>query len=288
MRVRAAVSVIGLLFIAIQGASQDKATSMAAVMGQVDWSVIFRSFRIKGMMFCPKPCVLVENAFPVGLLEVSRREFRTDVAELKPLMEPFAKKPSSHSDSRDKTESTLQYAEAHAYEFVPPVDLGFIAKPAGAPLALSYLSEADRWAWRQPMLDWLLHPVESFTLCDGAAGPIHACAGSWGNYYPRHGFVTRDSEVMAAYLQALRAARIAGDPALHAVLKSYPFQPRTGHYVQMVSPVRKSAVKIGDPNIAQIETGAGARDGQYQFVHFGIFEACRGCLPTRLVEARVP
>jgi hypothetical protein len=288
MRIRAAAGFLAGLWLLTQALAQDRPASIAATLADVDWSVILRSFRIKGVLFCPDPCVYVENAFPVGIFEVTRREFHTNLAELQPLLKPFKQKPSSHSDSQDRSDSTLQFAEAHVFEFVPPIDLGFLAKPSGAPLALNYLSEVDRWAWRNPAFDWLVYPMFVGILCDGGMGPLRACAGPWGNYYPRHGFVTRDSEVMAAYLQALRAGRAASGPGLRIVPKSYPFEPRTGHYIQMVSPVRRAAVTIGNRNIAAIEAGAGAKDGTYRFVHFGVFEACRGCVSTRLVGDRAP
>lgn len=279
MRAWIAAAWLSLLWLFVQ--AQDRTPTLLA---EIDWTAILRTWRIKGVLYCPKPCVWVENAYPVGLLEVTRQPYRTDFVPL----QKTVKEASSHTASSDRTDSTLQFVEAHVAEFVPPIELGLIARPPGSPLALSYLSEIDRWAWRSPYLDWILHPVESGILCEGASIPLPACAGRWGNYYPRHGFVVRDSEVIAAFLQALRSARIANRPALHVVLKTYPFEPRTGHYIQMTSPVRRAAVRIGDPDMAGIETGAGAKDGHYRFVHFGIFESCGGCIPTRLVEARSP
>jgi hypothetical protein len=279
-----AIGVASALFLL----AQDRPTSIVAAMVDVDWATVLRSWRIKGAMACPEPCLWVENAFPVGMLEVARREMQTGILEFQPLLAPFAKKSSSHTGSGDRTDSTLQFAEAHVFNFVPPLDVWILARPEAAPLGVSYLSELDRLAWRDPLIDLLLHPVESAMLCEGAGLSLRACAGTWGNFYPRHGFVARDSEVMAAYLQALRAGRIASAPALHVALGFYPFEPRAGHYVQMLAPVRRSAIKIGDPKIAAVEAGAGAKDGAYRFVHFGIFEACRGCIPTRLVEARRP
>jgi hypothetical protein len=279
MRIRIAAAWLSLLWLVVH--AQDRAP---ALLAEIDWSAVLKTWRIKGVLYCPKPCVWVENAYPVGVMEVTRRPFQTELAPLKDL----AKESASHTASSDKSDSTLQYAEAHVAEFVPFVEFALIARPTGSPLAVRYLSELDRWAWRSPYLDWILHPAESAVLCEGASIPLPACAGRWGNYYPRHGFVTRDSEVIAAYLQALRAGRIASHPAMHVTLKPYPYEPRTGHYIQMTSPVRRPAVRIGEPDISSVEKGAGAKDGYYRFMHFGIFEACRGCIPTRLVEARSP
>lgn len=284
MRVRWAASILSALVLAVQ----DRPTSFAAVQSEMDWSAILRTWRIKGVLACPKPCVWVENAYPVGLFEVTRQPMRTDIAEFKPLLKPFAGGTSSHTASSDRTDSTLQFAEAHVYEYVPMLELGLMARPSPGPAALSYLSEIDRWGWRDPALDWFLHPAESGIVCEGAKLPLRACAGTWGNYYPRHGFLTRDSEVIAAYVQGLRGGRIASEPAMHVILKPYAYEPRTGHYIQMIAPVRRSAIRIGELDAATVESGAGARDGTYRFVHFGIFEACRRCIPPRLVSERAP
>jgi hypothetical protein len=151
---------------------------------------------------------------------------------------------------------------------------------------LSYVSELDRLAWRSAIPDLLMHPGPSATLCDAPPRPRRICAGPWGNYYPRHGFVVRDSEVMAAYLQALRAGRAASAPIGRVVLQPYPYEPRTGHWIQMVGPGARPAIQIGRPDIAAIERNATARDGRYSFVHWGLFERCAGCLPGRLLPER--
>jgi len=288
MRLKIAIAMTGACLLS----APQEPTTAAAILGELDYSVILSTWMIKGAMACPDPCLWVENAFPSGILEVVRQEWRTDLAEFRPGLQAlrFALPDStgSHGDDEDGSGSTLQFAEARVFEFVPPLDIGLLAKPDGAPAALDFVSELDYWGWRIPELDALTHPAEIAILCEGARLPLAACAGAWGNYYPRSGFVIRDSEVMAALLQALRAGRAASDPALRVVLRRYPFEPRTGHYIQMLSPVRRAAIRIGQDPVEGVEKGAGARDGAYRFAHFGIFEACRGCLPTRLVEARRP
>jgi hypothetical protein len=98
--------------------------------------------------------------------------------------------------------------------------------------------------------------------------------------------VVRDSEPVAAFVQALRAGRAASRPLGRVVLSPYPFEPRTGHWIQMLAPARRPPVRIGDADVASLERGAGARDGRYLFAHFGLFERCQGCLPGRLLPER--
>ena len=94
--------------------------------------------------------------------------------------------------------------------------------------------------------------------------------------------------MIAAHLQALRAGRVAAAPLCRVAIAPYPFEPRTGHYLQMMEPSRRSCVSIGNPDIRSIEAGSLSKHGAYLFVHFGIFEECRGCFPTQLVGPRSP
>lgn len=266
---------------------QDAARAAAAT----DLTLILRTWRIKGAIACPDPCLWVENAFPVGIFEVTRRPFGSALREFDAALSPLRRlggtTTSSHTGSSDGSESTMQFAEARVYEFVHPWDAGVIARPERGGVGVSYVSELDRLAWRSPLPDLLLHAAASATLCDVPPRPARICAGTWGNYYPRHGFVVRDSEVVAAYLQALRAGRAASDPRGRIVVSRYPFEPRTGHWIQMIDPVGRAPVKIGGAEPALLESGGAlARDGGYVFVHFGLFERCAGCLPGRLLPER--
>jgi hypothetical protein len=271
------------IVLCLQSAGQDK--GIADVAGGLDLSVILKTWRVKGVMFCPKPCLWVENAYPSGIFEVTRQPFRSSLLGGN-LFGIGGVASSSHTDSSDGSGSTLQFADSRVFSFIPPIDLDLvIAKPKGPLFDLNYVSELDAFAYRTGFVDRLRFAKEAATLCD--LNPSHpACAGRWGNFYPRIGWLTRDSEVMASYLTALRAGRATNDPWGRIVLKPYPFEPRVGHYIQMTSPVRRSAVPIGYPDTASLEQGAGSRDGHYLFVHYPIFEACGKCLPARLVEAR--
>lgn len=250
--------------------------SVATILPQLDISCILKTWKIKGAMVCehggvPRACLWVENAYPCGILEVVRQPFKSHMVEMS-LLPAFRKTTSSHN------EGDLQYAETRVFTFVPPFaqDLEIpIAAPRGPLLRLNYLSELDGPGWRTGLLDLLFRPVPEF-------------AGTWGCLTPRTGFAVHPSEVMAAHLQALRGGRAAAAPQGRVVLFPYPFEPRTGHYLQMIAPSRRSCVAIGHPDVREIESGAASKNGAYLFVHFGLFEECRGCVPPRLLGPRSP
>lgn len=247
----------------------------ATVLTRLDISCVLRTWKIKGVLVCPwkgrkYPCLWVENAYPCGLLEVVRQPFRSHLAELPAL--PARNFTSGHG------EGGLQFAEARVLTYVPPFpeDLEIpIAAPRGPQYRINYLSELDAPGWRTGLLDLLF----------SSARP---CAGPWGCYVPRSGFVQQQSEVIAAHLQGLRAGRVASSPWGRVVIQPYEYEPRTGHYLQMVSPVVRACVSIGHPDVRALEAGAGSRHGAYLFVHWGLFEACKRCLAPRLLPPRSP
>lgn len=140
------------------------------------------------------------------------------------------------------------------------------------------------------MVDFFTCPeawIATVKSCGMAPDPV-TCAGTWGSYFPRIGFINHPSQALAAAMQALRAGRAASRPLGRAVLSPYDYEPRTGHYIQMVEPLPKLGMSIGSPFPQPMDVGAGSTWGNYLFVHFGIFEYCSGCLPVRLVEERPP
>ncbi len=269
----------------------------------VDVSCILRSWRLKGVMVCVsasgvvRTCLWVENAWPSGILEVVRQPLRTHYAELKGALaglEPlrlFGKSSSHTALAADGTAN--EFAEARVYTFVPDFGLSQseipLAIPSGSQFSVNYVSELDGYGWRSPAIDNLTAPetlVGRFKSCS-IPDPF-LCAGTWGSYFPRIGFVNHPSEVIAAYLQALRAGRVASRPLGRLALEPYSFEPRTGHYIQMLSPSYRTCVSIGSPLVRAIETGARSKWGAYLFIHFGVFEVCKGCLPVRLTGERAP
>jgi hypothetical protein len=140
---------------------------------------------------------------------------------------------------------------------------------------INYVSELDSTGWKTGLLDSLFKANSD-------------CAGNWGCYSPRRGFVEQPSEVIAAHLQALRAGRVASLPLGRVVIAPYEYEPRTGHYLQMISPVVRPAVSIGNPMLSMLETGTLSPYGAYLFVQWGLFDECKHCLDPRFLEARPP
>jgi hypothetical protein len=277
--------------------------SVIGTIARIDVTCILRTWRIKGVLACThgfdvKVCLWVENAWPSGLFEVIRQPYRTQMLEMSlalKVMEPFRGLGGSSSHSPVAGDGTTnQFAETRVYTFVP--DLGLsnsdipIAIPLGSLFQPNYVSELDGFGWRSPLVDTLTAPetmVARIKSCGMAPDPI-TCAGTWGTYFPRIGFINHPSQALAAAMQGLRAGRAASRPLGRVVLSPYPFEPRTGHFIQMVEPVPKPALSIGSPFPQVMDVGAGSPFGNYLFIHFGIFECCSGCLPTRLVGERPP
>lgn len=267
--------------------------SSPALAPRVDVSAILRSWRLKGVLVCPhhghmRKCWWVENAYPCGILEVVHSPWTSHMAEAAGLLKTGqgVGPAVTSSAGADRGQSNLQFADARVYTFIPPLPEALdipIARPRGPFFAPHYLSELDAWGWRTGIVDRLLQPLRSRANCEKAPDP-HNCAGRWGAYWPREGFVVQQSEPMAAYLQALRAGRAASSPMGRFAITPYPFEPRTGHFIQMMRPVPRPAIRIG--HAGPIDQGAGSLHGAYLFVHLGIFEECRRCLPPRLVEVR--
>jgi hypothetical protein len=292
-------------------AAQDQAAApyestenTGTLYGQVDVSCIVRTFRITGTFACPafpsgvNVCIIVENAYPVGVLEAVRRPYTTHLSEgestLKALKAEKAHGESSSHTTDQASGTGLQFTEVHAYQFVP--DLGMdsaYAVPSGPSTAeISYVSELDGYSWRTGLADILAMPFEALQKAGlpacSTVPRILDCAWSWGSYFPRIGFAQHPSEVMAGFLLAVRGGRVAAMPGTRVVLGSYPNEPRTGHYLQMVRPTWRSCISIGWPITRMVEAAALSPEGAYLFVQFSIFRKCNGCFPAILVEPRPP
>ena len=245
-----------------------------AVIPKLDVTAVLRTWRIKGVLYCPwrghtKPCLWVENAYPCGLLEVVRQQFKSHLPELPQF--PMRMTTSGHNLGN------LQFAETRVFTFVPPL-VQDLEIPIAAPrpkFLINYLSELDAFGWRTGLLDLLF----AFS---------RDCAGNWGCYYPRRGYVEQPSEVIAAHLQALRGGRVASQPFGRVVLFPYQFEPRTGHFIQMISPIVRPAVSIGSPDLEKLEKGNVSPFGAYLFAQWGLFDECRHCLDPRYLPPRPP
>lgn len=251
---------------------------------RTDVSAVLRSWRITGVMACAhkgrvRKCLRVENAFPCGLLEIVQRPGASQILEALPWVAPI---PTGGRHG----EGNLRFGEARVASLVPTLvaEPGLpIAKPHSMGFRMSYVSEFDPIGWRVEAWDLLLNASKVPPDCSRV--PLHpGCAGLWGSLYPRAGYVIHGSEPQAAALQALRAALAAHRPVGRAVVTPYPFEPRRGHFLQMLKPAWRPGVPIGYP--LPPDWMPGSMSGSYLFMHLGIFEECARCLPARLVGPR--
>ncbi len=300
MRYWKAVFVSVLFAAAGDAQSTEGVETLPLILAKLDVACILKSWRIKGVRVCfkggkPVPCVIVENAYPVGILESVKKPFASRIKELGLVLKPLSKireTTSSHT-SDSFPASNLHYSETRVVFFVPVAPAALpIAVPPIRGWSISYVSEPDFFAYRNPILELLLKApqvAQTLPCCDTKwPASLSSCAGPWGSAYPRVGFVNHPSSVMAAFLQMLRAGRIASDPSGRVVSGHYPYEPRTGHYFQAVSPRASSCFKIGDPQVLKVERGQGSIEQGHVLIHYGIFEECKPCFDSRLVQSRRP
>jgi len=292
-----------------QDGEREYPTNFAKIVAATDYACVLRHWRIRGVGVCirdghPRPCLKVENPWPVGLVEITRREYASPIQEADALLSHFAKparelaqaatgdaaqQHGSHTPYAHKG-SSLHYAEAHVYQYAaPPANLiagGLpLAVPCGRtfPLLPVYLSELDAYGWRDESVDGVFFfagAAGSLRLACDVQWPANlaGCAGPWGPYLPRVGWASHPSSPVAACLQAMRATSVASAPGwLRVKLGPYGYPPLTGHFFQLVHPVVRGCERIGSPLVAKIEAGAGSADGTYVLVHFAVLRQCIGC-----------
>ncbi len=287
-----------------QGAgTYEGTTSTISLVAEIDISCILRTWRITGVFVCTHGldvtvCLVTENAYPVGILEVVRRPWTSHLAEVAAFtqamkgLEVFGETSSHSPSAQDGT--GLQFTEAHVYEFVLPLRVAGLplAVPSGRTFAVSYLSELDGFGWRTGLPDILLDPATAArkaVLPSCSVVPrLGDCVWSWGSAWPRTGFAVHPSEVMAGYLMAVRAGKVAAVPLGRVVTSPYPYEPRTGADLQGVRPAGRVCVSLCFHWSRPSEAGARSMEGAYLLVHFGLFRQCNGCFPATLVEPRPP
>lgn len=254
----------------------------------IDYRGILATYRIIGTSQCYiggtlVKCIKIENAFPCGVFEVVRRRFATRLEDMKETMSDYAREftkiYSSHTPA-SLPGSNLQFADVHVYTFVPMSELPVIlSSPLPTQLTLNFLSELAGTYWKDGRNDSLmlgLRGILGWSDCESVTkkkSSVSGCAGSWGSYYPRIGYFSHSNQVRSAFVQALRAGRAANDGMLYPT-SGYPFEPRTGHYIQLISPQRTGILTIGYSNIDKIMT---SNDGYYLLMHYGIFRSCPPC-----------
>lgn len=73
------------------------------------------------------------------------------------------------------------------------------------PLMPYYLSQADAYAWRSPLIEMAMYPLN---IVPGRH-IVGTLLDNWGNVYPRTGFIDQPADAKAAAVVAQRAADIA-------------------------------------------------------------------------------
>ena len=166
--------------------------------------------------------------------------------------------------------------------------------PSTLPLA-NYISEYDFMQWRSNYYDSYSLKDVIIALAKGEK-PIERSADSWGNFFPRSGFVLSENYFRSMMLIALRAGRCASDPFRATPFKieldidkgkssfsatpNTAHEPRTGHYMQLISPTKTKVLKIGNEKdllIAEIEFNKylkkhANRPKKLVLIHYAVFE----------------
>jgi len=286
----------------VAAGSYEASETQYTVCDRIDVTCILRNWSIIGAMVCTHGvdvnfCFIYQNPYPVGIVESVRRAGTSHLGDAGSYLKsvramPLFGKSSSGTTSQGGGQG-MQFGESHAFSYVPELGLSdyTIAKPSATQIMTpSYFSELDGFFWRTPGADLMEAPqfaLAKVVSCSQVPRPTE-CAGTWGPWYPRTGFLTHPSEVVGSHLLALRGAKVASSSGTRACVGTYPYEPRTGHFVQMIRPLWKPCSSIGTPFVRPIETGAGQVEGAYLYVHFGVFMECRGCFPAILQSPLPP
>jgi len=293
LRYKKVFSLILLFFFILAGRSS--ALEVSDIPGMVNWNCI--DFRVIGI--CIKPPGIVGLVImywePALLIETVKKPGDTVIGSLAPVVSSLTQETtssllstvtglsipvSSGSNSSKITGTNLQFNEAHVYEF-PFRDeiMSFIDMECPDKLStgsfIKYLSELDSLEWRIGLIE-AMHPKSIASAASGltcaATGVFldDLCMGFWGATYPRRGFFTHQSEVVASAAAAVRAVSISGllGSTAHVVLESIGFLPSfESDKLELIYPVPSGCIKIGQ-NPATWESGKLSFSGKYLWVYW--------------------
>ncbi len=290
---RKVFSLILLFFFLLAGRSS--ALEISDIPGMISWNCI--DFRVIGV--CVKPPGIIGLVImywePALLIETVKRPGDTVIGSLAPVVSSLTQEAtsrllstvtglaipvSSGSNSSKVTGTNLQFNEAHVYEFpfrdeiMSFMDMECLDKlPTGS--FIKYLSELDSLEWRIGLLE-AMHPK---SIASAASGLVCAatgafmddlCMGFWGATYPRRGFITHQSEVVASVAAAVRAVSISGllGSTAHVVLEQIGFLPSfESDKLELIYPNPSGCIKIGQ-NPATWESGKLSSSGKYLWVYW--------------------
>ena len=265
------------------------------ILGMVNLNCI--DLRVIGVCVKPPgiPGIIIMYWEPALLIETVKRPGDTVIESLKPVIADFAAQGtknlmsgviglavpvSSGSNSGKLSGSNLQFNEAHVYEFpfrdeiMSFIDMQCPDKlPTGS--FIKYLSELDSLEWRIGAVE-ALHPKSIASAASGltcaATGAFldDLCMGFWGATYPRRGFITHQSEVVASAVAVVRAVSISGllGSTAHVVLESVGFLPSfESDKLELIYPNPSGCIKIGQ-NPVTWESGKLSSSGKYLWVYW--------------------
>ena len=180
----------------------------------------------------------------------------------------------------------LQFNEVHIYNFpfnfedIVHLTLTCPKEPA-AVAPIIYLSELDSAEWRIGFLE-VLSPK---SLLSASLGPVcslvnqqfpELCMGAWGSIYPRRGFITHQSEVVASAADVFRGVSAASieDFGIHKTISQIFFIPDSSRdKLQLVYPFPSGCIKIGQ-NPVSWESQKKSLDGKYLWIYWRHRECC--------------
>lgn len=294
--------VISFLFLVVFSAPSIANESLSSLQGTINYNCV--SPIVVGPCPTPKPPfagIRVRYWEPVLLVETVKMPGDTVINEFAPFLKEATANTSvalingsidllagvSSGSSRDSVSGvSLQFNEAHVYkfpfDFQAVVQMAFTCPATPQPsLNIIYLSEMDSAEWRIGLLE----EMSPKSLLSASLGPIcsvvsdhipEMCMGTWGAIYPRRGFFTHPSEVVASAANAFRAVSISSimDPGLHTRVTPVLFSPDSARdKLQLLSPHLSGCVPVGQ-NPAIWEAQNKAVDGKYLWVYWRHRECC--------------
>jgi hypothetical protein len=258
---------------------------------KADWACVnFTAIGVCRRNTPPYVGVKVRYWQPVLMVETVKHSGQSGIVEYRTLVESLtgmaAGKQGWAGASGQGDTTALQMNEVHVFGF-PFTDAfsAAIEAPCEGPPdfggTLSYLSEQDASEWRTACSE-KNNPLSRITetkgpLCERFGSMLPGlCVGTWGALYPRTGFVTHASEVVASAMTAFRAVDVASlkPQTPRRVISPILFWPDIRYdRMQLVSPVKGRCMAIGE-NPLFWEKGKRSKDGRYVWVYWRKKECC--------------
>ena len=271
------------------------ALDISSIPGSLNWDCL----DLKVIAPCVSPLgipgVIIMYWEPTLLIETVKLPGDSVIDSVKPLIADLAAQGtknlmsgvtglavpvSSGSNASKVSETNLAFNEVHVYGFpfrdeaMAFMDIQCLDKlPTG--FFIKYLSELDSLEWRLGIMEAL----DPRSVLSAAAAPLCAatggianelCLGFWGPMYPRRGFFTHQSEVVASAADAVRAVSIASlqVPPSHVVLEQTGFVPLfTSDKLELIYPIVSGCIGIGELP-ALWESGKLSPTGKYLWVYW--------------------